>query len=228
MKERAQSRAEEVANSVTHGMALFAALVAVTFLVIRAADLGGVNVVGTSVFAVAMVLLYVTSTLYHALPHGRSKQLVLKLDHSAIYVFIASSYTPFALGALDSPWAWTIFGLVWSLAVLGGTLTVFDRLSHPGLSTALYLIMGWLVPVSYTHLDVYKRQIFKAPLARAAVLPPVSRPAGWLPEKLFGKTAIGVACLLLATPHPGGLLRPGYISSPFGVQFSCSCNAWCQ
>ena len=148
MKERAQSRAEEVANSVTHGTALFAALVAVTFLVIRAADLGGVNVVGTSVFAAAMVLLYVTSTLYHALPHGRSKQLVLKLDHSAIYVFIASSYTPFALGALDSPWAWTIFGLVWSFAVLGGTLTVFDRLSHPGLSTALYLIMGWLVLVA--------------------------------------------------------------------------------
>ena len=66
-----------------------------------------------------MVLLYLTSTLYHALPAGRAKRVFMKLDHGAIYVFIAGSYTPFALGALGGPWGWTLFGLVWSFAALG-------------------------------------------------------------------------------------------------------------
>jgi hemolysin III len=72
----------------------------------------------------------------------------LKLDHGAIYIFIAGSYTPFALGALGGPWGWTLFGLVWSLAAVGIGLKAFDRLSHPWLSTGLYLAMGWLVVIA--------------------------------------------------------------------------------
>jgi hemolysin III len=71
-----------------------------------------------------------------------------KLDHSAIYLFIAGSYTPFALGALEGPWGWTLFGVVWTLAAAGVALKAFDRLSHPWLSTGLYLAMGWLVLVA--------------------------------------------------------------------------------
>jgi hemolysin III len=95
-----------------------------------------------------MVLLYLTSTLYHALPAGRAKRIFLKLDHGAIYLFIAGSYTPFALGALAGSWGWTLFGLVWSLAAVGITLKTFGRLSQTWLSTGLYLVMGWLVLIA--------------------------------------------------------------------------------
>jgi hemolysin III len=147
--ERPQSPGEEIANSVSHGAALLAAIVAVPFLIGQASHLGAAHVVGAGVFAATMVLLYLTSTLYHALPPGRGKRVFLKLDHCAIYVFIAGSYTPFALGALGgSPWGWTLFALVWSLAVVGVTLKAFDRLRHPWLSSGLYLAMGWLVLIA--------------------------------------------------------------------------------
>ena len=148
MSERIQSLGEEIANSASHGVALLVAIVGVPFLILGASPLGVTRVVGAGVFAGAMVLLYLTSTLYHALPAGRAKRVFLKLDHGAIYLFIAASYTPFALGALGGPWGWTLFGLVWTIAVLGITLKAFDRLSHPWLSTGLYLVMGWLALIA--------------------------------------------------------------------------------
>lgn len=148
MIERPQSLGEEIANSVSHGAALLAAIVAVPILIAATRNLGVSSVIGATVFALTMVLLYLTSTLYHALPTGRAKRVFLKLDHCAIYVFIAGSYTPFALGALGGPWGWTLFGLVWSLAVFGITMKACDRLSHPWLSTGLYLAMGWLVLIA--------------------------------------------------------------------------------
>lgn len=148
MSERPQSLGEEIANSVSHGVALVAAIVGAPFLILAARDLGAANVVGASVFAATMILLYLASTLYHAIRPGRLKLLFRKLDHSAIYFFIAGSYTPFALGALGGPWGWTLFGVVWSLAVAGTVLKSFNRLSHPWLSTGLYLVMGWLVLIA--------------------------------------------------------------------------------
>lgn len=148
MIHRPQSLGEEVANSVSHGVALLAALAAVPFLVASARPLSLLSFVGTLVFAATMVLLYLASTLYHALPRGRAKALLLKLDHGAIYLFIAGSYTPFTLGVLGGPWGWTLFGVIWSLAALGIALKAFDRLSHPWWSTGLYLAMGWLVVVA--------------------------------------------------------------------------------
>jgi len=148
MIQRPQTLGEEIANSVSHGVALLAAIAAAPFLIAAARHLGAANVVGASVFAATMVLLYLASTLYHALPAGRAKRVVMRVDHGAIYVFIAGSYTPFALGALGGPWGWTLFGLVWSIAVVGVTLKAFDRLSHPWLSTGLYLVMGWLVLIA--------------------------------------------------------------------------------
>jgi hemolysin III len=145
---RVQSLGEEIANSVSHGAALLCAIVGVPFLISGAQSLGTSGVVGAAVFAGTMVLLYLTSTLYHAIPNGRAKRVLLKLDHGAIYIFIAGSYTPFALGALGGPWGWTLFGLVWSLAAVGIGLKAFDRLSHPWLSTGLYLAMGWLVVIA--------------------------------------------------------------------------------
>lgn len=148
MTERPQSLGEEIANSVSHGVALLAAITGVPFLIASARHFGVANVVGASVFAGTMVLLYLTSTLYHAFPEGKLKRLFQKLDHGAIYCFIAGSYTPFALGALAGSWGWTLFGLVWSMAAAGVALKAFNRLSHPWLSTGLYLAMGWLALIA--------------------------------------------------------------------------------
>ncbi len=148
MTERPQTLGEEIANSVSHGLALLAALIAAPILLVAVSPHSAANIVGAAVFAATMVLLYFTSTLYHALPPGRAKRVFLKLDHGAIYLFIAGSYTPFALGVMGGAWGWTLFGLVWAMAVAGIALKAFDRLSHPWLSTGLYLAMGWLVLIA--------------------------------------------------------------------------------
>jgi hemolysin III len=149
MDERPQSLGEEIANSVSHGAAFVAAAVAAPFPIVAAARGGSATeVVGASVFAATMVLLYAASMLYHAIPHPRAKRLLRKLDHGAIYLLIAGTYTPFTLGALGGPWGWTLFGIVWSLAVVGVALKAFDRMSHPAWSTGLYLAMGWSVLIA--------------------------------------------------------------------------------
>lgn len=148
MSERPQTLGEEIANSVSHGAALVAAIVGAPFLILAARDLGATHIVASSVFAATMILLYLASTLYHSFRPGRAKRVLRILDHSAIYLFIAGSYTPFALGALGGPWGWTLFGIVWMLAVIGTVLKSFNRLSHPWLSTGFYLVMGWLVLIA--------------------------------------------------------------------------------
>jgi len=149
MKDRPQSRPEEIANSLSHGLGALLALAAAPVLIVAAARLDkAANIVGASVFAITMILLYSSSTLYHALPPGRAKSLCAKFDHGAIYLFIAGTYTPFALGVLNGAWGWTLFGLIWGLAAMGLALKAFDKLSHPLLSTGLYLAMGWLVVIA--------------------------------------------------------------------------------
>lgn len=148
MTKRLQSLGEEIANSVSHGLGLLAAVGAAPFLIAAARELNAASFVGAVVFAVTMVMLYLTSTLYHALPNGAAKRVLLKLDYCAIFLFIAGSYTPFALGALHGPWGWTLFGLVWAIAVVGVILKSTDKLSRPWISTALYLVMGWLVLIA--------------------------------------------------------------------------------
>jgi len=122
-----------------------AALVAAPVLIATTAQTGkAMNVVGASIFAATMVLLYCASTVYHAVAHARAKALLRKLDHGAIYLLIAGTYTPFTLGALNGPWGWTLFGVVWSLAAVGVLLKAFDRIEHPLASLGLYMFMGWL------------------------------------------------------------------------------------
>lgn len=147
--ERVQSLGEEIANSVSHGVGLMAALVAAPVLVLDAFQRGGAaTVLGAAVFAVTMVLLYLTSTLYHALPQNKAKRVFRALDHGAIFLLIAGTYTPFTLGVLRGTWGWTLLGLVWSLAVAGVILKAVGRLRYPVLSTCLYLGMGWLVLIA--------------------------------------------------------------------------------
>jgi hemolysin III len=148
MTQRPQSHGEEIANSVSHGVAFIAAVVSVPYLVASDRHPNSASFVGTIVFAVTMVLLYLASTLYHAMPEGRAKRVFCKLDHGAIFLLIAGTYTPFALGALSGAWGWSLFAAVWSLAAMGITLKALDLLSHPWLSTGLYLSMGWLVVIA--------------------------------------------------------------------------------
>lgn len=151
--EREQSRGEEIANSVSHGIGLVAALVATPFLVLQAVRRGDTGfIVGASVFAATMVLLYLASTLYHALPIGKAKRVFRVIEHSAIFLLIAGTYTPFTLGVLRGAWGWTLLGLVWGLAVAGVALKAFNRMSHPIISTSLYLLMGWLILIAVNPL----------------------------------------------------------------------------
>ncbi len=141
---RTQSLGEEIANSVSHGAGLVAAVVALPVLVVAAAPNGATAVVGAAIFGVSALLLYLTSTLYHALAPNRAKRVLRVLDHCAIYLLIAGTYTPFTLGALRGPWGWTVFGLIWGLALIGMLLKVFAGFRHPRASTGLYVAMGWL------------------------------------------------------------------------------------
>ena len=149
MNERPQSQGEEIANSVSHGVGFVAALVSAPVLIATTAKTGtSVNVAGATVFAVTTVLLYCASMLYHATSRERAKALLRKLDHGAIFLLIAGTYTPFTLGALNGPLGWTLFGVVWSLAVIGVMLKAFDRIEHPVASLGLYLVMSWLCVVA--------------------------------------------------------------------------------
>lgn len=150
---REQSRGEELANSISHGIALVATLVGTPFLIMNAVRQGAAAlVVGASVFSATAMLLYLSSTLYHALAPSKAKRVFRIIEHSAIFLLIAGTYTPFTLGVLKGAWGWTLFGLIWSLAVAGVALKVFERKSHPIVSTSLYLLMGWLIVLAVNPL----------------------------------------------------------------------------
>lgn len=147
--DREQTAAEEIANSLSHGIGLLLAVAALPVLV-HAAVQGGraADVVAASLFAGTMILLYAVSTLYHALPRGRGKRWLNRLDHACIYLFIAGSYMPFLLGVLRGAWGWSLFGVVWAAAALGISSKLLDRLKHPLWSTGLYVAMGWVVLIA--------------------------------------------------------------------------------
>lgn len=147
--EREQSQAEEIANSISHGIGLVAALAGTPFLVMHAARHGDAAfLVGTSLFSVTVILLYLSSTIYHALPIGKAKRVFRAIEHSTIFLLIAGTYTPFTLGVLRGAWGWTLFVVVWALAVGGVMLKAFDKATSPILSTGLYLFMGWIVVIA--------------------------------------------------------------------------------
>jgi hemolysin III len=153
---REPSLGEEIANSVSHGVGFLLALVATPFLVVAAARRGdSAAIVGASVFAATTAVLYLASTLYHALPKNKAKQIFRVIDHSAIFLLIAGTYTPFTLGVLRGTWGWTLFGLVWSLAILGIVLKSVGGIGYPRLSTALYVGMGWLALIAIRPLWVH-------------------------------------------------------------------------
>lgn len=140
---------EEIANSISHGLGLVLALVAVPVLVLSAMRAGNVRfLIGVSVFGATMVLLYLASTLYHSVTHEAAKRWFRLFDHTAIFLLIAGSYTPFALGVLRGPWGWSMLAAVWTLAIVGITLKIIERTRHSRISIVLYVLMGWLAVVA--------------------------------------------------------------------------------
>ena len=147
-QHRAQTLGEEIANCVSHGIGFLGAVAAIPILVIGALNEGAAAVVGAAIFGATTALLYLASTLYHAMAPNRAKRVFRIIDHAAIYLLIAGTYTPFTLGVLRGPWGWTLFGLVWGLAVIGIFLKSVRGIRYPRLSTFVYLAMGWLVLVA--------------------------------------------------------------------------------
>jgi hemolysin III len=144
-----QTRGEEIANSISHGVGFAAALAAIPLLVVSAANRGGVgNIVGGAVFGASLAALYLSSSIYHALPQGPAKQVLRKLDHSAIFLLIAGTYTPFTLGVLRGAWGWTLFGIIWGIAVIGIFLKLVAGIRHTRLSAAMYVAMGWMIVIA--------------------------------------------------------------------------------
>ena len=147
--QRSISFGEETANSISHGLGLVLAIAAVPVLVLSALRIGSPRfIVGASVYGGTMVLLYLASTLYHSLTHGPAKRFFRLVDHGAIFLLIAGTYTPFTLGVLRGPWGWALLTIVWSLAVVGVMMKVMVGTRHSWISIVLYLAMGWLAVVA--------------------------------------------------------------------------------
>lgn len=147
---RVASPREELANAISHGAGFVASLIGLPFLVLSAATRGErAALVGASVFGAALLALYAASTLYHAVSHPTLKQKMRVLDHAAIYLLIAGTYTPFTLGVLRGRWGWTLFGIVWTLAALGVLFKVlFGSGAMSKLSTIVYVAMGWVAIIA--------------------------------------------------------------------------------
>ncbi len=148
--DRHQSPAEEIANSVSHGAGVLAGLFAVPLLIGSALERGqqGRAVIGAAAFGAGVFFLYVGSTVYHALPHGRFKRAFRLAEHMAIYLLIAGTYTPFMLGVLRGPLGTGLLWTIWALAAAGVLFKIFGGTRWPHVSTGLYLLMGWVVTVA--------------------------------------------------------------------------------
>ena len=148
-RDRAWSFGEELAHSVTHGVGWMASLAGLIVLMVFAMRTGDPWRIGACAdYAATLVLLYAASTLYHALSGTRARHVFQVLDHSAIFLLIAGTYTPFALVTLRGPWGWTIFAIVWTLAVAGVTLKAVFGPRWPILSTTIYIAMGWTAVIA--------------------------------------------------------------------------------
>lgn len=146
---------EEIANSITHGIGAALSIAGLTLLVSLAVIYGDVwRVVSFSIYGTSLVLLYLCSTLYHSIQHPKAKRILRIFDHSAIYLLIAGSYTPFTLVSMRGPWGWTLFGVVWGLALLGIAFKTVFIGKYEKWATAAYVLMGWLVVIAFKQMLV--------------------------------------------------------------------------
>jgi len=135
---------DELASSVIHGIGILLSIAGLATLVAYAALVGDARaIVSSAVFGTTLILLYTASTLYHAVPGELAKRVLRTLDHIAIFLLIAGTYTPFTLIALHGVWGWSLFGFTWGLAVIGIGFKIFTTGRFEALSLVVYLLMGW-------------------------------------------------------------------------------------
>lgn len=140
------SKKEELANALIHGIGMVFSVVGLIVLISAASVEGNAShIISFTIFGVTMVLLYTSSTLVHSFPEGKTKDVFEILDHASIYFFIAGTYTPFLFIAVPGALGWTLFGIIWSLAIIGTILKVFFVKRFLFLSTLLYIILGWMI-----------------------------------------------------------------------------------
>jgi len=140
------SLTEEIWHAITHGVGFFLSIAALVLLIVFSVSSGSaIHVVAASIYGTSLIILFGSSTLYHALTHHRAKQLLQRFDHAAIYLLIAGSYTPIMLITIGGVWGWTLFSIEWGIAVIG----VILKFVYPGrfetLSLIAYVLMGWLI-----------------------------------------------------------------------------------
>ncbi|UYO34185.1 hemolysin III family protein [Bacillus zhangzhouensis] len=146
---------EEIANAITHGIGVILSIPAIVFLVLFAVRYGTVtDIISFSIFGASMLLLYLSSTLLHSIQHKKTKDIFEILDHSAIYVLIAGTYTPFLLGPLKGALGYTLLAIVWALAAGGIVFKIFFVKRFIIVSTLVYLLMGWMIIIAIKPLYI--------------------------------------------------------------------------
>lgn len=147
------SKKEEIAHAITHGFGAVLSIAALVLLIVFSSFTGGALVIVSAViFGSTMLFMYVSSTIVHSLPIGKFKDIFLIIDHASIYLFIAGSYTPFVLIQINGAFGWTLFGVIWGLALLGIILKLFFVKRFIILSTIFYILMGWLIVIAWQPL----------------------------------------------------------------------------
>ncbi|MCK9557107.1 MAG: hemolysin III family protein [Candidatus Cloacimonetes bacterium] len=144
-----QSRPEEVANAITHGIGVGLAIAALVVLVVFAARINDTwKVVSFSIYGTTMIILFLSSTLYHSFPQPYVKRFFRILDHSSIFLLIAGTYTPVTIGTMRGGWGWALFGVIWGLTLLGIVLKIFAMKKLKLVSLVVYLLMGWIIVIA--------------------------------------------------------------------------------
>ena len=147
------SKDEEIANAVTHGIGVVLSIIGLVVLIVAAVLHGTVwHVVSFTIFGSTMLLLYVSSTMLHALPEGKAKDLFEIFDHSSIYLFIAGTYTPFIFHIIQGTLGWVMFGIIWGLAIGGVVFKAFFAKKFLITSTLLYVLMGWMIVIGWNQI----------------------------------------------------------------------------
>ena len=148
-KGKTQTLVEEIANSITHGLGLVLSVAAFTILVVYARLEGDLwRITGFSIYGSSLTILYLVSTLYHSLTNSRIKAIFRRLDHAAIYLLIAGTYTPFILISLRTTWVIYILPIVWTMAIIGVYIKVFYIHRYERLTLVYYIIMGWMALIA--------------------------------------------------------------------------------
>lgn len=147
-------RREEVANAITHGIGALLSIAALVLLIVFSSIKGTAwHVVSFTIYGVSMLLLYMSSTLVHSFKEGKLKDLFEIFDHSSIYIYIAGTYTPFMLVAVRGPLGWSLFGIVWGIALFGVLFKAFFTKRFLFMSTIFYVVMGWLIVIAWGPLS---------------------------------------------------------------------------